>query len=70
LEGIGDFVGQRLFVTAFGLAPVATVSPLIATSPMWVVLAGLPIFRRQLSWQTIAGSTSIVGGTVAITLGG
>lgn len=63
-------LGFVLFVTAFGLAPVATVSPLIATSPMWVVLAGLLIFRRRLSWQTVTGSASIVGGTVAITLGG
>jgi len=63
-------LGFVLFVTAFGLAPVATVSPLIATSPMWVVLAALLIFHRRLSWQTVTGSASIVSGTVAITLGG
>lgn len=63
-------LGFVLFVTAFGLAPVATVSPIIATSPMWVVLAAFLIFHRQLSWQTVTGSASIVTGTVAITLGG
>jgi drug/metabolite transporter (DMT)-like permease len=62
-------LGFVLFVTAFGLAPVATVSPLIATSPMWVVLAALLIFRKRVSWQTITGSMLTVGGTVAITLG-
>jgi drug/metabolite transporter (DMT)-like permease len=63
-------LGFVLFVTAFGLAPVATISPLIATSPMWVVLAALLIFHRRLSWQTVSGSASIVAGTVAITIGG
>jgi drug/metabolite transporter (DMT)-like permease len=63
-------LGFVLFVTAFGLAPVATVSPLIATSPMWVVLAALLIFHKRLSWQTVTGSASIVSGTVAITFGG
>ncbi len=63
-------LGFIFFVTAFGLAPVATVSPLIATSPMWVVLAALLIFRdlEQVSLRTIVGTLLIVSGTVAITL--
>jgi drug/metabolite transporter (DMT)-like permease len=63
-------LGFVLFVTAFGLAPVATVSPLIATSPLFVVLSALLIFHRRLSWQTVSGAAAIVGGTVAITLAG
>jgi drug/metabolite transporter (DMT)-like permease len=64
-------LGFVLFITAFGLAPVATVSPLIATSPMWVVLAALLIFRKleAVTWRTIAGAGLTVGGTIAITLG-
>lgn len=63
-------LGFLLFITAFGLAPVATVSPLIATSPMWVLLATLVIFRdlEQVSSRTIAGTVLTVAGTVAITL--
>ncbi len=62
-------LGFIFFVTAFGLAPVATVSPLIATSPMWVVLAALLIFRdlERVSARTIAGTLLIVTGTIAIT---
>ena len=65
-------LGFMFFVAAFGLAPVATVSPLIATSPMWVVLAALLIFRdlERVSFRTIVGTLLIVAGTVAITLSG
>ncbi|MBI2987524.1 MAG: DMT family transporter [Deltaproteobacteria bacterium] len=63
-------LGFLLFITAFGLAPVATVSPLIATSPMWVVLATLVIFRdlERVSLRTIVGTSLTVAGTIAITL--
>ncbi|MBI4528944.1 MAG: DMT family transporter [Deltaproteobacteria bacterium] len=63
-------LGFLLFITAFGLAPVATVSPLIATSPLWVVLATLIIFRNleQVSFRTLVGSCLTVAGTITITL--
>lgn len=63
-------LGFLLFITAFGLAPVVTVSPLIATSPMWVVLAALVVFRNleQVSTRTIVGTLLTVFGTIAITL--
>ena len=63
-------LGFLLFITAFGLAPVATVSPLIATSPMWVVFATLLIFRdlERVSLPTIVGTLLTVAGTVAITI--
>ena len=65
-------LGFLLFIAAFGLAPVATVSPLIATSPMWVVLAALLIFRdlEQVSLRTIIGTALTVAGTIVITLRG
>jgi drug/metabolite transporter (DMT)-like permease len=61
-------LGFLLFITAFGLAPVATVSPLVATSPMWVVFATLVIFRdlEEVSLRTIVGTFLTVAGTVAI----
>jgi drug/metabolite transporter (DMT)-like permease len=63
-------LGFLLFITAFGMAPVATVSPLIATSPMFVVLATLLIFRdlEHVSRGTIVGTLLTVAGTIAITL--
>lgn len=65
-------LGFLLFITALGLAPVATVSPLIATSPMWVVLAALVIFRdlEQVSLRTMIGTALTVAGTIVITLRG
>lgn len=65
-------LGFLLFIVAFGLAPVAAVSPLIATSPMWVVLAALVIFRdlEQVSLRTMIGTALTVVGTVLITLRG
>jgi drug/metabolite transporter (DMT)-like permease len=68
IASLFENLGFVLFVTSFGLAPVATVSPIIASSPMWIVLAGLLIFRKRMSWQTISGTVSTVGGTIAITL--
>ena len=70
LASLFENLGFLLFVTAFGLAPVATVSPLIATSPMWVVFATLLIFRdlERVSLRTIVGTALTVAGTVAITL--
>ncbi len=72
LASLLENLGFLLFITAFGLAPVTTVSPLIATSPMWVVLATLVIFRdlERVSLQTIIGTSLTVAGTVIITLGG
>ncbi len=63
-------LGFLLFVTAFGMAPVATISPLIATSPMFVVFATLLIFRdlEHVSLGTIVGTLLTVAGTIAITL--
>jgi len=70
IASLFENLGFLLFITAFGLAPVVTVSPLIATSPMWVVLAALVIFRdlEQVSMRTILGTVLTVAGTVAITL--
>jgi drug/metabolite transporter (DMT)-like permease len=66
IASLFENLGFVLFVTSFGLAPVATVSPMIASSPMWVVLAGLLIFRKRMSWQTIIGTVSTVGGTITL----
>ena len=70
IASLFENLGFLLFITAFGLAPVVTISPLIATSPMWVVLAALVIFRNleQVSMRTILGTLLTVAGTIAITL--
>lgn len=69
IAALFENLGFALFITSFGLAPVATVSPIIALSPLWVVLAGVLIFRKRMGWQTIIGTASTVGGTIAITVG-
>lgn len=70
IASLFENLGFLLFITAFGLAPVVAVSPLIATSPMWVVLAALVIFRdlEKVSLRTILGTVLTVAGTIAITL--
>ena len=68
IASLFENLGFVLFIASFGLAPVATVSPIIALSPMWVVIAGLVIFHKRLGWQTIIGTVSTVIGTIAITL--
>jgi DME family drug/metabolite transporter len=70
LAALLENLGFLLFMTAFNLAPVASVSPLIATSPMWVVLATLVIFRdlERVATSTLFGTLMTVAGTVIITI--
>jgi uncharacterized membrane protein len=71
LAGLLENLGFLLFMTAFDLAPVANVSPLIATSPMWVVLATVVMFRdlEKVAATTILGTIMTVAGTIIITIG-
>jgi drug/metabolite transporter (DMT)-like permease len=71
LAALLENLGFLLFMTAFDLAPVATVSPLIATSPMWVVLATMVIFRdlERVARSTMVGTLMTVAGTIIITVG-
>jgi len=55
---------------ALSVGHVVLVSPIVATSPLWIVL-GTWLFLRdveRLNWRTVAGAAAVVLGTVAISL--
>ena len=68
--GVFETLGIYLVITALSLGHVVIVSPIVATSPLWILL-GTWLFLRgieTLNWRTIAGAVSVVTGTVAISL--
>jgi drug/metabolite transporter, DME family len=59
-----------LVIAALSAGAVVIVSPIVATSPLWILL-GTWLFLRGiegLSLRTIAGALSVVAGTIAISL--
>jgi len=64
-------LGFLTFALALSLGPVVLVTPMIATQPMWVLLFTV-VFLRNIELvrlRTLAGSGTVLGGTLAITLG-
>lgn len=70
--GLFETSGFFLFTAALSFGSVVVVSPIIATTPMWVLLGTLIIFRdlEHITYHTILGTCSVVAGTVCISLGG
>ena len=70
MAGIFETLGILLVVIALSVGPVVIVSPIVATSPLWIVL-GSGIFLRgieKLNLRIVLGAVSVVGGTIAISL--
>ena len=69
--GLCETFGFLLFTAALGVGPVVLVSPMIATTPMWVLLGTALIMQdvEQLNYRTVLGTCPVVAGTVAISLG-
>ena len=68
--GVFETLGILLGITALSYGPVVLVSPLIATSPLWV-LFGSSLFLRGIetvALRTVLGALSVVLGTIAISL--
>jgi drug/metabolite transporter (DMT)-like permease len=56
-------------IVALSVGPVVVVSPIVATSPLWI-LVGTGLFLRgieNLTLKTVIGALCVVGGTIAIT---
>ncbi len=69
--GLFETLGILLLIIALSFGSVVVVSPIVSTSPMWVLL-GTVLFLRDLekvSARTLLGSCYVVGGTVTISLG-
>jgi len=65
-----ETLGILLVITALNVGRVVVVSPVVATSPLWILL-GTWIFLRgieSLTARTVAGVVLVVAGTVAISL--
>jgi drug/metabolite transporter, DME family len=70
LAGIFETLGILLVMLALSVGQVVVVSPIVATSPLWILL-GTWFFLQgieRLTLRTILGALAVVGGTIAITL--
>lgn len=57
-------------IVALSVGSVVVISPIVATSPLWILL-GTWLFLRgieALSLRTIIGAICVVAGTIAISL--
>ena len=70
IAGSLETLGILLGIVALSVGQVVVVSPIIATSPLWVVL-GSRLFLRyieRLTLRTIFGALCVVAGTIAISI--
>ena len=70
LAGMFETLGILLVILALSVGHVVVVSPIVATSPLWILL-GTWLFLRgieSLTLKTIIGAVCVVSGTVVISL--
>ena len=70
IAGTLETLGIVLVIVALSVGEVVIVSPIVATSPLWILL-GTWLFLRgieRLALRTIIGALCVVSGTIAITL--
>lgn len=68
VAGTFETLGILLVIVALSVGQVVVVSPIVATSPLWILL-GTSLFLRgieSLTPRTIAGAVAVVSGTIAI----
>ena len=70
MAGVFETSGLLLVIVALSVGQVVVVSPIVATSPLWI-LVGTWIFLRgieTLTWRTVLGALCVVSGTIAISV--
>jgi drug/metabolite transporter (DMT)-like permease len=70
LAGSLETLGILLVITALSVGQVVIVSPIVATSPLWILL-GTWLFLRgieRLTLRTVVGALCVVSGTMAISI--
>lgn len=70
MAGILETLGILLVIVALSVGHVVIVSPIVATSPLWILL-GTALFLRgieSLTLRTVLGALCVVSGTIAISL--
>jgi drug/metabolite transporter (DMT)-like permease len=69
LAGVFETLGILLVMLALSVGQVVVVSPIVATSPLWI-LVGTGLFLKgieKLTPRIVIGALSVVAGTVALT---
>lgn len=70
VAGVFETLGILLVIIALSVGQVVIVSPIVATSPLWILL-GTWLFLRgieRLTLRTSIGALCVVSGTIAISL--
>ncbi|HXV83885.1 MAG TPA: DMT family transporter [Candidatus Binatia bacterium] len=70
MAGVFETLGILLVITALSVGQVVIVSPIVATSPLWI-LVGTWLFLRgieSLTLRTVLGAVFVVSGTIAISV--
>ncbi len=70
VAGCFETLGILLVITALSVGQVVIVSPIVATSPLWI-LVGTWLFLRgieSLTLRTVLGALCVVSGTIAISV--
>jgi drug/metabolite transporter (DMT)-like permease len=62
--------GFLLFSAAVSLGPVVLIAPIMATTPMWVLLGSILVLRdlEKVTLRTALGSCAVVAGTILLAL--
>jgi drug/metabolite transporter (DMT)-like permease len=69
MAGVFETLGILLVIVALSVGPVVIVSPIVATSPLWI-LVGTGLFLRgieKLTPRIVIGAMGVVAGTIALT---
>ena len=70
VAGAFETLGILLGIIALSVGQVVVVSPIIATSPLWIVLGSWLFLRdiERLTVRTVLGAACVVAGTIAISV--
>jgi drug/metabolite transporter (DMT)-like permease len=65
-----ETIGFLLFSAAASSGPVVLIAPIMATTPMWVLLGSILLLRdlEKVTLRTAIGSAAVVAGTILIAL--
>ena len=68
IAGTFETLGILLVIVALSVGRVVVVSPIVATSPLWIALGAWLFLRdvERLTLRTILGAICVVAGTIAI----
>jgi uncharacterized membrane protein len=68
IAGAFETLGILLVIIALSVGHVVLVSPIVATSPLWLVLGSWLFLRdiERLTLRTILGAVCVVAGTIMI----